>query len=54
VAGSRGTPSLEARSILAERAGELHGPMLDGFWRGVREIRPEWAIARTERPETEC
>ena len=46
VADSRGIPSLEARRILAERAGELRGPTLDGFWRGVGEIRSEWAMGR--------
>lgn len=44
-AGARGIPSFEARRILASRASELHGPKLTGFWRGVSEIRPEWAMA---------
>ena len=27
----------------AARAAELHGAKLTGFWRGVTEMRPEWA-----------
>ena len=52
VAGSRGLAPLEARRILTERAVELRGPMLRGYWRGVREIRPEWAIADPSDPNS--
>jgi hypothetical protein len=55
VVGSRGIPSLEAQRLLAERSDELHGPMLDGFRRGVSDVRPEWlgALPKGRGPKVE-
>ncbi len=43
VAGARGFDDQRAGDALRTRAAELRGQMLEGFWFGVREIRPGWA-----------
>jgi hypothetical protein len=43
VAASRGVLPPQAEHALDKRAAELSGATLDGYWRGVADIRPGWS-----------